>query len=225
MSYLRFSSLFLCAGLLTAGCGDDGGGGGGDAGGDENPCGFEDRYLPYQPGYQWSYKVTDILTGDVTTKSQVLAADGADIVQTTTKSSGSTVSTLRVEDDTVLRLVQEDRDQAGALERTTVYDPGQKRLDESPNQITVGATRDDNYTATITLAVGGTPVVEPRTDSWEVLGVDAECTTSLGSFQCLHVKRTRTAGGTSVKEYFFARGIGKVKEVNPNQHEELIGCE
>jgi hypothetical protein len=227
MSTLHISSLVLCLGIMTASCGDDGGSGGGDGdAGDQNPCGFEDRYLPYQVGYQWTYRVTDILTGDTTTKAQVVTAGSAGgLVQTTTKATGSTVSTLEISGDAVVRLQQEDFDQVGALERTTVYAPGQTRLDEAADQITVGAVRDDDYTATITQAVGGAQTMENRTDHWEVLGVDVECSSPLGTFRCLHLKRTRTVGGVSTKEFFYARGIGKVKEVNPNQLEELVACE
>lgn len=220
MSYLKISSLLVCASVMVAGCGDDGGGTGVD-----NPCGFEDRFLPYQPGYSWTYRVTDTLTGDVTTKTQVVSMEGSDLVQTTTKANGSTVSRLQISGDAVVRLQQEDLDQAGLLERTTVYDPGQTRLDEAADQITLGATRDDNYTASITFEDGSPATMESRTDNWEVLGVDVECTSPLGTFECLHIKRIRTLGGVSSKDFFFARGIGKVKEANPNQIEELIGCE
>ena len=57
-----------------------------------------------------------------------------------------------------------------------------------------------------------------------VLGVDVECTSPFGTFECLHLKRTRTAGGAAVKEFWYARGVGKVKETGDNQTELLTDC-
>lgn len=198
--------------------------------GDDGPCGFEDRYLPYQVGYQWNYRVTDLGNPDVTTKNQVLTMEddpdlGSVIVQTTTKATGSTVSALKREADSVLRLRQEDRDELGALERTTVYAPGQNRLDEAPANLVVGAEWDDIYTVTVTDAVGNPVSTGERTDHWEVLGIDVDCSSPLGDFSCLHVRRQRIAGGVSDKQFFYAKGIGKVKEVNANQVEELVSCQ
>tara|TARA_R110002073_G_scaffold140253_2_gene290688 strand:- start:59233 stop:59943 length:711 start_codon:yes stop_codon:yes gene_type:complete len=228
------SALFFfvaCGGALSA-CGS---GGDDDAtidvdGGVDGPCGFEDRYLPYQVGYQWSYRVTDLGNPDVTTKSQVLTMEddaelGAVIVQTTTKATGTTVSALKRVADSVLRLRQEDRDELGALERTTVYDPGQNRLDEAPGNLVVGAEWDDVYTVTITDEVGNPVSTGERTDHWEVLGIDVDCSSPLGDFSCLQVRRQRIAGGVSDKQFFYAKGIGKVREVNANQVEELVSCQ
>ncbi|MCP4443800.1 MAG: hypothetical protein GY811_00455 [Myxococcales bacterium] len=224
----------LCGGSLAA-CGGDDDGDGSDAGpgpdaGAEGPCGFEDRYLPYQEGYQWTYRVTDLGSPATTSKTQALAtADdpdlGAVIVQTTTKATGTTVSALKRVADSVVRLRQEDRDELGTLERTTVYDPGQNRLDEVAEHLVLGAEWDDVYTVTVTDETGAPVSSGERTDHWEVLGVDVECSSPLGDFTCLHLRRQRTAGGVSDKQFFFAKGIGKVKEINANQVEELIGCE
>lgn len=233
---LRKHNLFFCAPLvlistaLGACGGDEGDGGNAADAGPNGPCGFEDRYLPYQPGYSWTYRVTDLSNPGTTTKSQALTMEddaelGPVIVQTTTKATGSTVSALRREEDSVLRLRQEDFDELGALERTTVYDPGQNRLDESAENLVMGAEWDDVYTVTVTDETGQLVSAGERTDRWEVLGVDVDCSTPLGDFTCLQLRRQRIVGGISDKQFFYARGIGKVKEVNANQVEELVACE
>ncbi len=229
MTNLSRLALILPLGLLLIACGDDGGGVGGD-GGDLSPCGFEDRYLPYQAGYGWTYRVTDLVSGETPTKTQslTLATDvdlGEVIVQTTSKATGTTISALKRVEDAVVRLRQEDRTSVGDLERTTLYAPGQTRLDEAADKLVVGAEWDDVYTVTVTAAAGGTPVDTVRTDHWSVLGVDVACTSPLGTFSCLHVRRVRTIGGVSDKEFFFAKGIGKIREANANQIEELLSCE
>jgi hypothetical protein len=204
-------------------CGDDGGA-------EPSLCGFEDRYLPYQAGYSWNYRVTDLVTGETPSKTQSLTLEtdatfGEVIIQTTSKATGTTVSALKLDQDAVLRLRQEDRNMVGDLERTTLYDPGQIRLDEAADKLVLGAEWDESYSVEVTDAAGGAPVVTSRTDHWKVLGVDEECSSPLGTFSCLHVQRTRTVGGVSDKEFFFAKGIGKVKEANANQLEELISCQ
>ena len=226
----------MTLGLIAGACGDDGAAAT-DGGGTPTTCGFEDRYLPYQAGYSWTYSVTDLVAGDVFTKSQSLATGthptfGDVIVQTTNKANGSTVSALQVvqnaTQDAVVRLEQEDRNGAGDLERTTTYDAGQTRLDEHPDRIVLDATWQETYTATTVEATGVPPDTSvERTDTWTVLGVDVDCTSPFGELKCLHVRRVRTVMGTqtSNKEFFFAKGVGKVKEANGSQLEELVGCE
>src|SRR5690606_26298904 len=71
----RSASLVFGLLLLLPACGgDDGGGngGGGDGGPvGEDPCGFDsDDYLPYEAGFTWTYRVTDLGTGARETKEQ-----------------------------------------------------------------------------------------------------------------------------------------------------------
>ncbi len=221
--------LSACGSDSPGDSGVDGGPNAPDAQNGDSPCGFEDRFLPYQPGYKWTYRVTDLAVPGSTNKSQTLTMEtdpdlGEVIVQTTNKGTGTTVSALKIVGDAVVRLRQLDMDGAGILERTTTYDPGQNRLDEASAHLVLGATWDDTYTILVD-KVGGTPVMGSRTDSWEVLGVDVDCESPLGSFKCLQLRRVRTAGGISDKQFFFAKGIGKIKEVNASQIEELVSCE
>lgn len=216
---------YVLLAILLAGCGADGTGMT-----SQDVCGFgSDRYLPYEPGFTWTYLVTDVETGERKTKDQALVEEiddptfGRVIVQTTGKLAGSTRSLVRVEGDRVVRLHQEDLDSAGAVERTTVYDPGQIRIDESPGRVTAGATWDEGYAETF-IEPSAEPLTVATTDSWEVLGVDVPCEAPLGSFECIHLRRTRTESGVAVKEFLFARGVGKVRETGDNQVEELVDC-
>jgi hypothetical protein len=178
-----------------------------------------------------------LVDGDIFTKTQSLQAGtdpifGDVIVQTTNKANGSTVSALQVVQnamqDAVVRLQQEDRSAADTLERTTTYDAGQTRLDEHPDKIVLDAVWQETYTASVVEATGIPPDTSTeRTDAWTVLGVDVECISPLGAFECLHLRRVRTVMGnvSSSKEFFFAKGVGKVKEANGSILEELVACE
>lgn len=218
----------LAAALVA--CGGSDGGPAADAGDGESPCGFEERWLPYQPGYTWSYRVVDLGTGEQASKDQRIQPTtehpelGEVLVQVTEKASGATESFLRREGEALVRLIQEDYDQVGALERTSEYDPGQLRLDESAERTTAGATWEESYEVAV-YDGAGTPVgTTARTDAWEVLATDAACDTPFGPRSCLHVRRVRTVGGLADKQYYFARGIGKVREIGGNQVEELVSC-
>ncbi len=230
MKSLKILALLLSLGIFASACGDDGGG-------TADTCGFEDRYLPYQPGYSWTYRVTNLADGSVFTKAQSLTMGsdptfGEVIVQTTNKANGSTVSALQfvqnATQDAVVRRQQEDRSADGTLKQTTTYVDGQTRLDEHPDRIVLDATWQETYTATVVAATGvPADTVTERTDTWTVLGVDVDCGSPLGDFKCLRVRRSRTVMGTetSSKDFFFAKGIGKVSEANGTILEELVACE
>jgi hypothetical protein len=193
-------------------------------------CGFAQELLPFDVGDSWTYTVTELSTGERTQKSQRIesAPDHPDygpvVKQITDKANGRADSLLRKEDGQVLRFEQQDFDLNGVLERTTVYDPARLRIDESDARIADGATFTDSYQETTTDAVGGGVVTAAVVDEWEVLGVDVSCESVLGSFECIQLRRVRTAGGTSDKQFFFALGIGKVKEVGTKSVEDLVDC-
>lgn len=218
----------LAAGCLLAaiGCG----GGGDDDGGDAT-CGFDsDEYLPYQPGFTWTYRITDLVSGATETKEQRLEPEmehpdyGSVMTQVTGKLNGSTISLVRKEDNRVLRFEQEDHDASDALEQTTTYEPPAIRIDESPERIVADAEWDEEYTETIDDPVNGITVI-PTVDHWVVLGVDEPCGEEpIGPLTCIRLKRTRTMGGIAEKEFHFARGVGKVTEIGGNQLEELTAC-
>jgi hypothetical protein len=205
---------------------------GGCGGGEEAPLGGEceaggrassDRFLPFDVGNVWRYRVTDVATGEVTTKRQELTeGDGTVIVQLTTKANGSTENVLTLEGDAQVRLQQIDYDSAGVLERTTDYMPSKLRLDESAEATSEGASFTETYSQVVTDAVG-TETTTSITEQWTVLGVDVPCSSAFGELSCLHLRRMRTVGGVSDKEFFYARGIGKVLETG-GQTEELLGC-
>lgn len=222
-------ALLAAGSLLTSaacGGGDDDGGGDGDTG----MCGFgSDEYLPYQAGFSWTYQITDLVSGQKETKEQHLEPEmehpdfGPVLTQVTGKLNGTTISLTRKEGSRVLRFQQEDRDASDVVEKTTTYDPPEIRIDESPERVMAGAEWDESYTETITDPVNGTTAI-PTVDHWTVLGVDEPCESPLGMFMCLRVRRTRTMGGIAEKEFHFARGIGKVREIGSNQLEELTAC-
>lgn len=221
---MKLASVLLSSFALVA-CTSDGGGGDDDGVDPVDRCGFgSDRYLPFDVGNRWSYAVTDVSSGERKVKNQHLEAgdDGA-IVQITGKLAGSTRSVLSVQGDRVVRFQQEDLDSAGVVERTTTYDPGQIRIDEGPDRVVPGARWEEVYDETET-EPGSAPAVVRTRDVWEVLDDVAPCESPAGAFTCLHLRRTRAEGGVAVKEFWFARGVGKIRERGDSVVEELASC-
>jgi hypothetical protein len=240
MSSLNSRSTWSAAAALAAllagsACGggdaDDDGDDGGPDSGAANPCGFSgEDFLPYAAGYTWTYQVTDLGSGERATKDQRIEPEmnhpdyGPVVVQVTGKTNGATISLARREGDRVLRFQQEDRDATGALERTTIYEPPQVRIDETAEHLAVGAEWDEAYTE-IVLGPDGEEIMRADTvDHSKVLADDDLCDSPVGEFRCLRVLRTRLEGGVAEKEFQFARGIGKLREIGSNQLEELTAC-
>lgn len=51
-----------------------------------------------------------------------------------------------------------------------------------------------------------------KVHQWEVVSKDEVVTVPAGTFHCMHVRR-KNASGSKVREYWMAKGVGKVKEV------------
>lgn len=204
----------------------------GACGGSSNggTCGFgADEYLPIDSGLRWTFRVTDATTGERTNKVQTFEEVpvhddyGEVVLQVTTKADGRTESLLGREGDRIVRFEQVEYDAGGVFMRRTRYQPPRLRVDASPERLVVGVVYEEMLVEVEEDEQGTFLETNELTERWEVLGVDVECTAPLGTFECLHVRRTRLAGGASDKTFHFARGVGKVRE-DGSQIEEITGC-
>lgn len=212
------------------GGGPDGGGGGG-GGADGSGGGSGGALLPLAVGNSWTFQVTDSGTGAQGQKTQTVEAFedvGGSLAGTmayrlhTVKPGGA--YTLSWQDDTgstVIRLRDQEFAAGGAQKNETVFDPDKLRVDESPAHTASGAQFSLTYTEhTTDLTAGGAQTDVSKTEDWAVVAVDESLTTPAGTFSCLHLHRTDSATGSD-KEYWFAAGVGKVKEGGLGQTEIL----
>lgn len=245
-SWMR--ALLAVVSMGAAACGGSGGNMGVDGGVDADPGGdappamtgdceaggrsSSDHYLPMAVGDEWRYEVVDQFAGGPpAAKSQRMerefVPEGLDapvFLQITQNASGTTENWLRRQDDAVVRLQQQDFDILGNLERTTTYLPSRLRLDETPDRLVKGATWSESWVRLVEDPTGIETKRETVSDQWTVIDVDVDCETGWGlQLRCLHVGRVRIEGGVSQKEYYFARGYGKVLEVGAVT-ETLTGC-
>ncbi len=103
----------------------------------------------------------------------------------------------------------------GALEIEEYWEPYKLRIDGT--QLAVGTTYTEQYRETKILT-GETPATANSSDVWKVVAVDEKVTVPAGTFTAVVIEKV---GGTSSKRYWFARGVGKVKEQSGAQLEEL----
>jgi hypothetical protein len=101
------------------------------------------------------------------------------------------------------------------------------RLDETAAHLVVGTTWTETIADTKTRSTGAV-VSATVTVKWTVEAINETVTVPAGTFSCLRVHRVETAsaidttGGDNV--FWFARGVGKVKETGPVDHELLGYC-
>jgi hypothetical protein len=117
--------------------------------------------------------------------------------------------------------------QGGAAPTPTLlewWDPYKLRLDESRLK------KGDKWSVTYkeySRNNGVDAMPRDRNESWEVMGVNVMLTTAAGTYKTLHVRRVGTdQNATSDKQYWFACGVGKIKESGAGGRlEELIKIE
>jgi hypothetical protein len=213
--------------LLVAGCGSPA-----DVAPDavELDCPTTGRYMELSEGASWTYEVDD--GGGIETKTQTVGpledvggskAGTMAFRLTTARGTGEVISWQEDTGTAVIR--HREQDNAGTTTTDEFYAPFKTRIDESDAHVVEGATWDETYTETVTSDDGKGPVTttNEKTERWLVEAVDETISVEAGDFCTLRVKKTSTVNGTggSVKTYWFARGVGKVREEGGNQVEEL----
>jgi hypothetical protein len=225
----------LLALLILGGC-TAGSGSGDDDGDDDTPppptdleCPTEGRYMALTEGATWTYRVDD---GEaVTEKTQTVGAledvggtkAGTMAFRlTTNKPGGGQTISWQEDTGTAIRRHRE-LDQSGGTQTDEIYEPYKLRVDESAAHLTEGAAWTETYQEIVTDTENVTTMAD-KSEDWEVVAVDEMLAVAAGEFCTLHVQRMSSTGGTggSLKHYWFARGVGKVKESGDNQTEELV---
>ena len=120
----------------------------------------------------------------------------------------------------VARLRQDVYDDTGALTKTRDYAPGFLRLDRG--RIEVGDQWAEEYTRYSDTLDGSAVTQEVVSYLYEVMAPET-ATVPAGTFDCTVIQRTETIGSSpEIKRYYFAAGVGKVREVTGGKVEELV---
>jgi len=227
-------AIVVCLGVVACGTTDPGVTGSAGTSGAAGGGGMGDlsQLLPLKTGNSWTYLVTDEL-GVPTPKTQTVMEAGpvggvgpnaaVTAFRFVTKKGidgmDETVSWQARVGTRVVRYREQSymRTAPHALELEEYWDPSKLRVDETPAHMVAGATwlETDQETK---LPVGGTPSTTPVEERWTVTAERQPVTVQGRSYEVMIV----TKMGSSMKTYWWARGIGKVKEIGANQTEELL---
>lgn len=186
---------------------------------------------PYQPltvGATWTYKVDDKgVKYDKVNLVEALEDVGGQHAGVmayrvrTTVPSESQLTWYQVSGTQVLRLRDQDLDMtSGAVKSEDWYVPSRLRVDESPDKMMVGATWTLMYMDMHTSLTKGSSTTS-ETDGWKVEAIDETVTVPAGSFLALRLTHVDQSDG-STKSYWFARGVGKVREATTAGHIEEL---
>lgn len=215
---MRHTGLMLVS--LLAACGSSN-----DAAPDA-PTNPADRYLPWTIGSVWNYKLTDPqspTTPKLNQPTTILRMEDVGGVHAGTQAlvvhhaqySGSKDVWEAADGELDVRYKSVFYDAQGQVTSTDLDAPYRLKLDESFAHTKAGAQWSTSFTET---SNGGAP--STKNESWYVVSDNEPITVMAGTFTCLHVRRT-SSGGT-LQDYWYARGVGKVKETGGGQDEELM---
>jgi hypothetical protein len=191
------------------------------------PTNPADRYLPWTVGSVWNYKLTDPKNTANPPKldqpTTILRSEDVGGVHAGTQAlvvhhvqyDGSKDVWEAAVGELDVRYKSVFYGPTGTITGTDIDTPYRLKLDESFAHTATGAQWDTTFTET---SNGGTP--SSKTEHWQVVSDSESVTVMAGTFTCLHVQRT-SSGGT-LQNYWYARGVGKVKETGGGQDEELM---
>lgn len=219
------SILCVVAAVAAAACGDDAPTDDTDGGGVTCTAPAAERYLPMAVGASWTYNTSD-MGGPVQVKTTTIETfedvgdRKAGVVAfrfRTEKTVGHVVNWQEDRCTSVVRHREQSYDDAAVLLTDQFYVPGKLRVDESPAHVTLGATWATEYTEVEVDPVNGTTTVS-KSETWSVEAVDEAVTVPAGTFNALKVRKVTS--GAADKQFWFVKGVGKVKEQG-EQLEEL----
>jgi hypothetical protein len=204
----------------------------GGSGGDTNDGPNVDptmRYESWATGAVWSYKLTDPNTGATAMNKLTTVMSPRDVggVHAGTMAflvhidqlSGSKDVYEGFDGDRDVRYQSTFYNGAGTMTSTDVDQPFRLKLDESDAHTKTGAQWTETFTETTT-SPGSQPSTKTKTEQWRVVANAEKVTVLAGSYMALHIQRTSSGG--SLQDYWYARGVGKLKETGGGQTEELI---
>ena len=222
------------AALALAACGNEQAGVevGPDAGDDLCAAPASERLLPLAVGWRWTYDVSDdgaAATRKATTVETLEDVGGTKVGTVayrvrTEKTDGVTVSWQEDTCDGVVRHREQSLDLAGVLESDQYYVPGKQRVDDSAAHKVAGATWVTEYTEVEEDPATGAIETRSKADRWTIEAVDEEITVPAGTYRAIRIRRVGEEDGQAEKRYWFAPGVGKLREEG-SQLEVLVSVE
>lgn len=187
--------------------------------------------LPWKVGNSWTYQVTasGVVSSKVTTVEAAEAVGGSGpnqavmafrvVTRKGAAGADESVSWQAPVGDKVVRYREQSYGaMTGMLQLEEHWTPYKLHVDYGPAHVLAGATWVEQYTET-KLPVGAQATSASTGDTWAVTAASQSVTVPAGTFNAVVFQKT--SGGGSAKTYWYARGVGKVKESGASQVEEL----
>ena len=216
-------ALVLCTALLGPGLGALLG-----CGQEDPPDPVLEPYHPMVDGSWWEYQHSD-WSERVTVSATTLNGEPAFLMTDSPNPDDDIRSDaiLTVENGRVLRKTKQEyligTDGSATLESSVDYGVGFTRFDESWAEQAVGYRETPAYERVETPPGGAPRAPEARSHTFEILSLSETVMTNAGSFDCIKIRRTKDweaaeegidASDAEPKLFWFARGVGKVRELN-----------
>lgn len=223
-------TLAACGGS-NSGTNPDGGNGSGSGTVTDAPTDPAQRYEPWKVGATWSYKFTDptgvkpAASGRTTTIGAQEDVGGLHAGQMAYKVHIQTLSGSKdvwetPMGDLDIRYKTAYYDAANALTETDVEQPYRLKLDEGFAHTTTGAMFSETFTENV-VKTGLAPTSKSETLAWKVISNTESLTVIAGSYtNVLHLQRFNAAKAETI-DYWYGRGVGKLKETGGSTNEEL----
>lgn len=185
-------------------------------------------YHPLADGAWWDYQHADWVER-VTLTATVRDGERAFIMTDSPnpKDSLRSDATLVERDGRVLRVFKQEYlvqpNAEAVLESSVDYGVGFTRFDEGWAHEAVGFQQTPDYERVETPVGGTAKPAEARRHTFEILSLSEQVSTPLRSFDCIKIRRTKDweaeeegldAADAQPKIFWFARGVGKVRELN-----------
>jgi hypothetical protein len=103
---------------------------------------------------------------------------------------------------------------------SATYAPSKLRLDTQAARLSTNATYNESFTEMVVDLNG--PSTSSKPFAWKVIDGAESVTTPAGTFTAVHVQKFNGLSGALDKDYWFARGVGKVKETSNQGRVELL---
>jgi hypothetical protein len=200
-----------------------------DTDGDTEADPLGNSLYPLADGAQWTYVVKttsgQILGMDVTQSNEFLweGKQAFELVDEPDNEGEWNSSVLVRDGDLVMRVHRKEMDNFGTT-AIIDYDPGFLRASDAWTM--VGPPQEFLYDRTAYDGEGLNPEVEARGHTFEVLAIDEQITVPAGTFDCVKVERKRTLGAEAgeLVWFWYAPGVGKIREERPLEMEveELV---
>lgn len=184
-------------------------------------------YYPLVAGSWWDYKHTDWTERVTVSSADFNGAPAFQMSDSPDDEGVRTDSIVTSVNGRAARVTKEEYqvnpDNSETLTSSVNYGTGFTRFNEDWAKQAVGYKETPEYERIETPPGGQPEAPEARRHTFEVLALDDEVTTERGTFRCILIQRTKDweaaedgldPDEAQTKRYWFARGVGKVQELN-----------